>query len=236
MSPQRFAVSAVLCGTLVLNGWIAAELAGPASRSIENDSARIAVDTSQITAIAEYPVDGVSILAIIDAAFADLGQIAPPVRVASASTPDPVQTDVEASAPPFEVPEVESILAALPDPQETLAPVAVASVSASDAAQRGVEGATPSAAAAENEPVDPTEPDPREVLPQARSPVRLVSLFRPDSLEEDLKPAARVVETPNECLVADICIDDYLWAFYDRTPKVDTTKLTARIKATVKKK
>jgi hypothetical protein len=67
-------------------------------------------------------------------------------------------------------------------------------------------------------------------------PVRLVSLFRPDSLDEDLKPAVRPAETPNECFVAEICIDDYLWSFYDRTPKVDTNKMTARIKATVKKK
>jgi hypothetical protein len=55
-------------------------------------------------------------------------------------------------------------------------------------------------------------------------------------LEEDLKPAMRPVETPNECLVAEICIDDYLWSFYERTPKVDTNKVTERIKATVRKK
>ena len=55
-------------------------------------------------------------------------------------------------------------------------------------------------------------------------------------MEEDLKPVVRVVETPNECLVAEICIDDYLWAFYERTPKVDTNKVTARIKALVRKK
>ena len=55
-------------------------------------------------------------------------------------------------------------------------------------------------------------------------------------MEEDLKPAVRLVETPNECLVAEICIDDYLWSLYERTPKVDTNKVTERIKATVKKK
>ena len=66
--------------------------------------------------------------------------------------------------------------------------------------------------------------------------VRLVSLFRSEPPEENLKPAVRPVETPNECLVAEICIDDYLWSFYQLTPKVDTNKMTARIKATVKKK
>jgi len=79
-------------------------------------------------------------------------------------------------------------------------------------------------------------PDPREMQPPATPPVRLASLFRSDPSEEDLKPVVRRVETPNECLVAEICIDDYLWSFYERTPKIDTNKVTTRIKATVKKK
>ena len=236
MSPQRFAVLAVLCGTLVLNGWVAAGLVGLGSRSIDNDRARIAVGTPQATAIAENSVDGVSILAIIDAAFSDLGQMLPPVRIASASTPDPVQKNVEASALPFEVPEIESILAALPDPHEMLAPVAVASVSTSDPAQRDVEASAPPFEVPEMESILAALPDPHEMLPLATPPVRLVSLFRPAPSEEDLKPAVRVVETPNECLVVEICIDDYLWAFYERTPKVDTNKVKARVKATVTKK
>src|SRR5947209_17879459 len=117
MSPQRFAVLAVLCAMLVLSGW-AAEFVGAGSRS-ENDGRRIAVDAPQATAIAENNLDGVAILGIIEAAFSDLRQT-PPVRIAWASTPDPVKEDVEASALPFEVPEMESILAALPDPQEML--------------------------------------------------------------------------------------------------------------------
>src|SRR3954451_23172986 len=81
MSPQRFAVLAVLCATIVLSGW-AAEFVGSGSRS-ENDGARIAVDTPQPTAIAEDRVDGASILGMIDAAFSDLRQ-PPPMRIASA--------------------------------------------------------------------------------------------------------------------------------------------------------
>ena len=55
-------------------------------------------------------------------------------------------------------------------------------------------------------------------------------------MEEDLKPVVRVVETLNECLVAEICIDDYLWAFYERTPKVDTNRVKQQVKALVRKK
>jgi hypothetical protein len=76
--------------------------------------------------------------------------------------------------------------------------------------------------------------DPSDVLPQA--PPVLVSLFRPAAAEEAVKPVVRVVESPNECLVAEICIDDYIWAFYERTPKVDTNKMKERVKALVKRK
>jgi hypothetical protein len=235
MSPQRFAVLAVLCGTLVLVGWGTTGLVGLGSRSIESDEARIAVNTPQATAIAEDSVDGASIPGMIDAAFSDLRQM-PPVRIAMESTSDSAQKDVEASAPPFEVPEIESLLADLPDPQGSLRPVAVASASTPNSAQTDIEASAPTGEATEIGGIGTASPDAQEALPPTKPLTRLVSLFRPDSSEEDLKPVVRVVETPNECLVADICIDDYLWAFYQRTPKVDTNKVKERIKAMVRKK
>jgi hypothetical protein len=64
-----------------------------------------------------------------------------------------------------------------------------------------------------------------------------VSLFRPDlPAEEDPQPVARPFETLDECLVIETCIDEYLWSLYERTPKVDTNKVTAQIKTTVKNK
>src|SRR5262249_27711329 len=66
---------------------------------------------------------------------------------------------------------------------------------------------------------------------------RLVSLFRPEApVEEHPQPAVRPIEIVDECLVVDICIDEYLWALYERTPKVDTNKVTKQIKTTVKTK
>ena len=50
------------------------------------------------------------------------------------------------------------------------------------------------------------------------------------------EPVARPVDIVDECLVVDICIDEYLWSLYERTPKVDTNKVTEQIKTTVKKK
>jgi hypothetical protein len=83
-----------------------------------------------------------------------------------------------------------------------------------------------SAAEADSHPTPP--PETRE---------RLASLPRPDlPVEEDPQPAARPFETVDECLVIDTCIDEYLWSLYERTPKVDTNKVTDRIKTTVKTK
>ena len=68
------------------------------------------------------------------------------------------------------------------------------------------------------------------------TPVRLMSLFPSRAVNDDPLPPVRPVETPKECLVLDACIDDYLWSLYERTPKVDTNKVTERIKKTVKRK
>src|SRR6516165_5091601 len=70
--------------------------------------------------------------------------------------------------------------------------------------------------------------------PEKRVP--LVSLFRPDPVEEEARPGAQALEPLDECLVIDTCIDEYLWALYERTPKVDTNKVTKQIKTTVKTK
>src|SRR5499427_2694763 len=74
-------------------------------------------------------------------------------------------------------------------------------------------------------------------MPPPETPERLVSLFRPEApVEEHLRPAVRPIEIVDECLVVNICIDEYLWALYERTPKVDTNKVTKQIKTTVKTK
>jgi hypothetical protein len=103
-----------------------------------------------------------------------------------------------------------------PDPAEP----AILSAGASAAETPVVEGAL----------VDSEPPRPPE------KPVRLVSAFPSGAVIDYPKPAARSFETPKECLLAEICIDDYLWSLYERTPKVDTNKLTEQIKKTVKKK
>lgn len=66
-------------------------------------------------------------------------------------------------------------------------------------------------------------------------PARLVSAF-PSKVESDEPlPPVRPLEISSECLTSETCIDEYLWALYERTPKVDTNKVVTRTKKSVKK-
>jgi hypothetical protein len=78
-------------------------------------------------------------------------------------------------------------------------------------------------------------PDSRPT-PPPETRVQLVSLSMLQEVKEYPEPVVRPAETPDECLVAEICIDQYLWSLYERTPKIDTNKVTEKIKTTVKKK
>ncbi len=58
----------------------------------------------------------------------------------------------------------------------------------------------------------------------------------PDPARDDARETASSIETVDECLVMDICVDRYLWTLYQRTPKLDTIKEHERRKVTVKRK
>ena len=74
-------------------------------------------------------------------------------------------------------------------------------------------------------------------MPRPETPsVQVVTTNTPDPLQSDTKGAVNSVETSDECLVAETCIDQYLWSVYQRAPKVDTIKVPEQIQVTVKKK
>src|SRR3984893_1816973 len=79
-------------------------------------------------------------------------------------------------------------------------------------------------------------PEPRSMPPLETPSVQVAFASTPDPVQGYAKGAVSSVETPDECLVAEICIDRYLWSLYQRAPKVDTIKVPERIKVTVKKK
>jgi hypothetical protein len=93
--------------------------------------------------------------------------------------------------------------------------------------------------AAPNEPksiVETALTESSQVLPLETPPVQVSTASTSDPAPNDTKEAVSHIEILDKCLVAEICIDRYLWALYQRTPKEDTIKVEERRKVTVKKR
>jgi hypothetical protein len=79
-------------------------------------------------------------------------------------------------------------------------------------------------------------PEPSQTRPPETPPVQVALANTSDPVPNEAKAAASSIETVDECLVADVCIDRYLWEVYQRTPKEDTVKEHEQRKVTVRKK
>jgi hypothetical protein len=164
--------------------------------------------------------------------------------VATSATPGPASPG-PAPVPP---PETSSVQVASADPEAGLprSENAAASIEVVPAtsATAGVEPdvAAPavkgerSVSAAEGATAGAASPAAAPV-PQPETSVQVASANPADLLPGDTEVAVRPAETPDPCLgAAETCIDQYLWSVYQRAPKVDTIKVSERIKVTVKKK
>jgi hypothetical protein len=76
--------------------------------------------------------------------------------------------------------------------------------------------------------------DPSQTLPPETPPVQAAASTS-DLVPKDLE-AMSSLEILDGCQVTDICIDRYLWALYQQTPKEDTIKVQEQRQVTVKKK
>src|SRR3954470_16105169 len=79
-------------------------------------------------------------------------------------------------------------------------------------------------------------PDLSSTLPADLPPLQVASANPSDGLPNGIDEAAASTEKLDECLLADTCVDRYLWTLYERTSKVDTIKMHERRKVTVRKK
>jgi hypothetical protein len=78
--------------------------------------------------------------------------------------------------------------------------------------------------------------DPAEVLSPEIPPAQTPTASTADMQPQDAATPADRIEIVGECIVVDACIDQYLWALYQRTPKEDTINETEQRKVTVKRK
>ena len=76
--------------------------------------------------------------------------------------------------------------------------------------------------------------DPAQVLPETPS-VSAAAAATIDPPPQDAAIPGRI-EIIGECLVAEACIDQFLWALYERTPKQDTIREVDRYKVKVRKR
>jgi hypothetical protein len=97
--------------------------------------------------------------------------------------------------------------------------IAIDTTAAQDAPKLFVEAA----------PTD-SSPPPAAELPL----VQVASADPSDPMPIDVKKPLALIEIPDECL--DSCIDRYLWALYERTPKEDSLKVHDRRKVMIKRK
>jgi D-alanyl-D-alanine carboxypeptidase len=97
--------------------------------------------------------------------------------------------------------------------------------------------ADPKPVAREPEPVVTAAlTDSSEMLPPENPPDQVAKTNMATREPEDAIPAVGSTEVLDECFVVDTCIDRYLWALYQRTPKEDAIKIQDRRKVTVKKR
>ena len=81
--------------------------------------------------------------------------------------------------------------------------------------------------------------DPAEVLPQetaVQAAARAAASVADPAPPPEAATVPDRIEIVGECLVAEACIDQFLWALYERTPKLDTTKEREHRKVTVRNK
>ena len=74
-----------------------------------------------------------------------------------------------------------------------------------------------------------------DLLVEEGAPLQVASLGTADPVQVETRNAVPPIEIVGECLEVEVCIDEYLWAAYQRTKKVDTNKIVERRKVTVKK-
>ncbi len=217
MNDRRSLIVAVSCPSAVMVGWLALSLSAYAPALTENSGANAAA-VSRAKDLTRLELADIPRAATIDDGIALTADVAaaamPGLAAAETTTLDaPAPTVKLASADPTEMPP-----AVLPAPQISPEPASV------DA----------EAAPAPEPVIKLASADPGDVVPvETLSPAAIAS---GPVVVGKASPSADTVAVLDECFAMDACIDRYLWALYQRTPKEDSIKVEERRAVTVKRK
>jgi hypothetical protein len=88
----------------------------------------------------------------------------------------------------------------------------------------------------ESEARESTLPDSFQMRAPDSPPVQIAALTPLDELHHDATEEPNDIQTVDECLTSELCIDQYLWSLYQRARKVDTIKVMEQKKGSVVKK
>ncbi|HMM91508.1 hypothetical protein [Bradyrhizobium sp.] len=130
------------------------------------------------------------------------------------------------SAAPSDTPQ--KFVVASADPSEIIAPAPAESVIK--------KVAETTAQLADYEPISLFEISSASQALSSEEPATELAMVSPTEAVPDNTPAIPPLEINEECLVVDICIDRYLWALYERAPKIDAIKVSEQRKVTIKRK
>jgi hypothetical protein len=232
MNPQRSTAVAAACyPTVVIAAWAVVSLGGMGSPRIDTSTAAHVVER-----LAPALAASVELASVPQAAAMGYNAVVnTDVATAAEVLTQPLTDTTAAPEEPRPI-----VVAALGDPAEVLSaeiPHAQTPANMADPLPQDVATATefqatpaPKTATASDEPqpvVVAALTDPMEVLPAASTV---------DALPQDAATPAGRIELVGECLMAEACIDQFLWALYQRTPKEDTIKERELRKVTVKRK
>ena len=251
MSSRRFAImTAAFCGMVAIAGWVIAAggfgLAGIKNTDaapIEDRALALSGDAKPVDAPQATAMDmtGISNAGAVTAAAAVTGTggsaeaetiVEAPLpdspQSATVSTRDPVLTDGNDA-----VTSTETLDESLPDSSQMLAlgtpPVQIATVRTPDPVHTDAKEAVSS-----TETLDKSLRASSQTLAPETPTGQIATVSTSDSVHTDTKEAVSSSETIDECLVPEVCIDQYLWSVYQRTPKQDTVKVVERKKVIVR--
>ncbi|WGD48869.1 hypothetical protein QA641_24840 [Bradyrhizobium sp. CB1650] len=227
MDDRRSLLVAVLCPSAVVVGWLALSLSAYAPALIESSGANAAAEAGAKSFAADIDRADAPRAAVIDdvaVASADVAVATPP----QSSTETAATETAAAATPDISEPAVKLASA---DPLQTLPAEAPPPAAADTPAPASSE-----AAATEPPAIKLASADPTEIVPDGAplSPAEIASA--PAAGESKATNPADTVAVLDECFVVDACIDRYLWALYQRTPKEDSIKVQERRAVSVKRR
>jgi hypothetical protein len=147
--------------------------------------------------------------------------------------PAPVTDTAAAEAPQAVTADNRAVSDAAPTVTESVSPTAIDTATASDQPK------APDQLKASDKPVPAVQTasaDSSEMLSAETPPAQGATASPQDRAPDSTTATVSSVEVLDECYVVDACVDRYLWALYQRTPKEDSIKLNERRAVTVRKK